>query len=80
MNVFLKLFFSLSFMAIADYSFASSNGDFNKPTPKNNDTVSASKSNNIVIFKMIPGPSITNNSNGSLKRAGKVARTSNSRS
>ena len=45
-----------------------------------NDTTINLKSN-IVIFKMIPSPATGNSTNtngGSLKKAGKVARTSNS--
>jgi hypothetical protein len=43
-----------------------------------NDTTVNFKSN-IVIFKMIPSPAGNSaNTNGSLKKAGKVARTSNS--
>lgn len=45
---------------------------------KNNDTTLGIKSN-IVIFRMIAAPE-TNGTNGSLRKAGKVARTSNSHS
>ena len=71
-KVILTIFFSL----ITVYGYSKSTGDLNKPTPKSNDSVITTKSN-IVIFKMIPSPTYTNN--GSLKKAGKVARTSNSR-
>jgi hypothetical protein len=45
------------------------------------DTSSEVKNNNVAIFKLIPAP-VTNSSNnsGSLKKAGKVARTSYSHS
>lgn len=80
MNCFSKLFFVSAFMVMSNYGYSISTGELNKPTPKNNDTIVCNKSNNIVIFKMITTPPISNNTNGSLKKAGKVARTSNSRS
>lgn len=73
-----KVFLVTLFSLIAGSSFAANTGDFNKTAQKNNDTTITTKSN-IVIFKMLPTPTYTNN-NGSLKKAGKVARTSNSRS
>lgn len=46
------------------------------------DTSSEVKNNNVAIFKLIPAPvnNTTNNNSGSLKKAGKVARTSYSHS
>ena len=68
-----------SFTFFANVSFANAAGGLNKPIPKNNDSVVGATSN-IVIFKMITTPAPATNSNsGSLKKAGKVARTSNSR-
>ncbi len=46
---------------------------------KENDTTTNLKSN-IVIFKMISAPAPASNNNKSLKKAGSVARTSNSHS
>ena len=53
----------------------------NEIETKSNDTVSGIKSN-ILIFKIIstPAPAPVNNTNGGLKNAGKVARTSYSHS
>ena len=80
MNRFSKIACVAFFSLIASRGFAKSSGDLNKPQPKNNDTTVTTKSN-ILIFKMIPTPTYTNtNGGGSLKKAGKVARTSNSRS
>ena len=67
---FLFLFFTFASKAKAAVPFG--NGI------NNNDSTSSLKSN-IVIFKMITSPSPTTNS-GTLKGAGKVARTSNSHS
>lgn len=72
-----KLILTTLFIFIANYGFSKGTGDMNKPTPKGNDSTITTKSN-IVIFKMIPAPTLSNN-NGSLKKAGKVARTSISR-
>ncbi|MFL5762603.1 MAG: hypothetical protein ACJ77K_01595 [Bacteroidia bacterium] len=73
-----KLLFASLFLLLSGSVFSASNGGFSKPAPKTNDSLinSTNKSNDIVIFKMIPTPA-TNS--GSLKKAGKVARTSNSR-
>ena len=65
------------FTVIVSYGHANSNGGSNKPTPKENDSIINSKSN-IVIFKMITTPASANTNSGSLKKAGKVARTSSS--
>lgn len=62
------------FTIIVSYGYANAKGGSNKPTPKNNDSIINSRSN-IVIFKMITTPPVNPNS-GSLKKAGKVARTS----
>jgi len=74
----IRTLFASLFLLMAGKGFAASTGELSKPNPKNNDSIiNASKSNDIVIFKMLPTP-VTNNT-GSLKKAGKVARTSNSR-
>ncbi len=75
MKNFARIFF-IAFLTIA-VSYAKASSMVNKSNDNgNNDTTQNIKSN-IVIFKMIPSP-ITNptNTNGSLKKAGKVARTS----
>ena len=82
MNRLTKIALVAFFSLIASRGFAKSSGDLKSPQPKNNDTNVTTKSN-IVIFKMIPTPTPSNtnsNSGGSLKKAGKVARTSTSRS
>lgn len=66
------------FTLIVSSGSANTTGGLNRPTPKNNDSIVNSKSN-ILIFKMITTPAPAN-TNGSLKKAGKVARTSNSHS
>ncbi len=76
MNRISKVVFTFLFSMIAGYGYSKNSGDLNKPTPKTSDSNITTKSN-IVIFKMIPSPTLNNNS-GSLKKAGKVARTSNS--
>ena len=76
MKIIPKFILSAFLSITVNYSYSISTGDMNKPTPKNNDSITTK--NNIVIFKMIPTPA--NTTNGSLKKAGKVARTSNSRS
>lgn len=73
-----KLILTTLFIFIANYGFSKGSGEMNKPTPKGNDSSVTTKSN-IVIFKMIPSPTYNNTNNGSLKKAGKVARTSSSR-
>ncbi len=78
MNTFSKIILSTLFTLIANYGFSKNTGDLSKPTPKGSDSTITTKSN-IVIFKMIPSPALNSN-NGSLKKAGKVARTSTSRS
>lgn len=77
MSPFSKLILTSLFLIIATAGYSKNTGDLSKPTPKGNDSTVTTKSN-IVIFKMIPSPALNNN-NGSLKKAGKVARTSNSR-
>ncbi len=72
-----KVLVTVIFIFIANHTYSKGTGAINKPTPKGNDSTVTTKSN-IVIFKMIPSPTLNNNS-GSLKKAGKVARTSNSR-
>ncbi|MGZ4055356.1 MAG: hypothetical protein ACXVPU_04455 [Bacteroidia bacterium] len=67
------------FTITVNFGHAASNGGLNKPSPKNNDSIVGSRSN-IVIFKMITTPAPANTNNGSLKKAGKVARTSTSHS
>ena len=74
-----KIILFAFFTMVANYGFSKTTGDLNKPQPKNNDTTVLSTKSNIVIFKMIPTPTYIN-SGGSLKKGGKVARTSNSRS
>ncbi len=46
--------------------------------PNGNSDTSLSIKSNIVIFKMITSPQNNNSITGTLKKAGKVARTSNS--
>lgn len=77
MNRFSKIALTFLFSMFATVGFSKNTGDLSKPTPKANDSVITTKSN-IVIFKMIPSPTLSTN-NGSLKKAGKVARTSISR-
>lgn len=77
MNGISKIIYTAIFIFIANYGFSKGTGDMNKPTPKGSDSTVTTKSN-IVIFKMIPSPTLNNN-NGSLKKAGKVARTSSSK-
>lgn len=77
MNRFSKIALTFLFSMFATLGFSKNTGDLSKPTPKSNDSVITTKSN-IVIFKMIPAPALNTPSNGSLKKAGKVARTSNS--
>lgn len=77
MNRISKLILTTLFIFVVNYGFSKGTGDLNKPGPKGNDSTITTKSN-IVIFKMIPAPTLSNN-NGSLKKAGKVARTSSSR-
>jgi len=55
------------------------NGTGTKPGPGGNSDTTVSIKSNIVIFKMIPNKTNTTNAvTGTLKKAGKVARTSNS--
>ncbi len=77
MSPFSKLVLTSLFLTIASAGYSKNTGDLNKPIPKGSDSIVTTKSN-IVIFKIIPSPGLNNN-NGSLKKAGKVARTSNSR-
>lgn len=72
-----RFFFTIILLTCIGYVKAYA-GDKTGPVPETNDTTINLKSN-IVIFKMIPTPTTSpTNSNGSLKKAGKVARTSNS--
>ncbi len=81
MNCISKIILVVLFTTITVGGYAKSNGDLNQLQQKNNDTTIATTKSNIVIFKMIPTPTYTNSNNGgSLKKAGKVARTSNSHS
>jgi len=62
---------------MANKSFAGNAGTGNNPTGTKD--TSANIKSNIVIFKVFTAPQAnTNASSGSLKKAGKVARTSNS--
>ncbi|CAN5500241.1 hypothetical protein BH10BAC1_BH10BAC1_18260 [soil metagenome] len=79
MNRFSKITLVVFFSLIASQGFAKSSGDLNKPQPKNNTDTTVTTTSNIVIFKMIPTPAASTNI-GSLKKAGKVARTSTSHS
>ncbi len=78
-HLFLVLFFALAITNVK----ASSTVKEHETNPTNNDTSTEVKTNNVSILKLIPTP-ITNNSNnnssGSLKKAGKVARISYSHS
>ena len=71
-----KVFFIISFCA-STVAFANGNGGTNpdKPEHPTSDT-SVSLKSSIVIFKLIPSTPATNTSSGSLKKAGKLARTS----
>lgn len=78
----LKMAFVLLFTLVISESATAKPGDGTggEGTGNNNDSTPSLKSN-IVIFKMITAPAAgSGNSNGSLKKAGKVARTSNSHS
>ena len=70
-----KIITLVFFTMITGYGYSATEGGFNKPTPKNNDSLVNSKTN-IVIFKMITTPPSSTTNSGSLKQAGKVARTS----
>lgn len=71
------------FFAVGISQAKASTGPIEHETNPTNDT-SAEVKNNVVIFKLIPTPITSNSSNntssGSLKKAGKVARTSYSHS
>ena len=71
-----KVFFIISFCA-STVAFANGNGGTNpdKPEHPTSDT-SVSLKSSIVIFKLIPSTPATNTTSGSLKKAGKLARTS----
>lgn len=75
-NTYKALFLGL-FTFVVSHGFSNTTGGSNKPTPKNNDSI-VNFNSNIVIFKMIATPPPSNSNSGSLKKAGKVARTSNS--
>lgn len=81
-NLF-KLFFFVILINVTGSLKAANKGtdpSASEGNGKNNDTTVDIKSN-IVIFRMIASPTNnSNNSNGSLKKAGKVARTSNTHS
>jgi hypothetical protein len=81
-NLF-KLFFFVILVNITGNLSAATNGSIppsGEGNGKNNDTTVGINSN-IVIFRMIAAPASNNtNSKGSLKKAGKVARTSNTHS
>ena len=64
------------------FSHANASSIIEHETNPTNDTVAEIKNNNIAIFKLIPSPvtSYGSNNSGSLKKAGKVARTSYSHS
>ncbi len=66
-------------MMVSSFAFAASDGGTNpdKPDHTNTDT-SVSLKSSIVIFKLIPTtvPSTNSSNSGSLKKAGKLARTS----
>ncbi|MBN8697239.1 MAG: hypothetical protein J0L87_11980 [Bacteroidetes bacterium] len=71
-----KIIFIFS-LFLSSVAIANGNGGTNPDKPEtNNSDTSVSLKNNIVIFKLIPTPSTSNGSSGSLKKAGKVARTS----
>lgn len=73
----MKLFrYFLTIMLVTSIGYVKAYaGGAKKPEPGAHDTTINLKSN-IVIFKMIPSPVANPNTNGSLKKAGKVARTS----
>ena len=74
MNKAIALFI---FTVTASFGYAgNTGGGVHKPTPKSNDSIAITTSN-IAIFKIITTPPPSNTNNGSLKKAGKVARTSN---
>jgi hypothetical protein len=79
MNKISKSILIVFFLVIANKGFARSTGDLKQTTPQVNDSTTAVTSN-IMIFKMIVSPAPVAPTNyGSLKKAGKVARTSTSR-
>lgn len=76
----LKIFLLVVLLNIAAKATAGNNGILNPGTPadngNNHDSTIGIKSN-IIIFQIITTPALpANNSNGSLKKAGKAARTS----
>lgn len=73
-----KFILLIIFTVIASRGYSNNANNKISTTPKNNDTTITTKSN-IVIFKMLPSPTYTNSNSGSLKKGGKVARTSTSR-
>jgi hypothetical protein len=77
MKHLVKFLFILLFFSIAPKAkSAETPTNPGEKTGGNNDTVTDMKSN-ILIFKMINTPSPSNSKGGGLKKAGKVARTSN---
>jgi hypothetical protein len=74
MKHFVKLFFLSLFLITAGHAKAA----VHKGNGNNSDSTASLKSN-ILIFKVITSPA-TGTTNGSLKQAGKVARTSNTHS
>ncbi len=77
-NFFKVSFFALLFVVTSSASASTKGTNHgNNPPENNNDSTSTNIKSNIVIFKMISTPAVPQeNSNGSLKKAGKVARTS----
>ena len=74
----IRFLFTIILLTSIGYVKAYAGGSKRGPGLDANDTTINLKSN-IVIFRMIPTPTTNStNTNGSLKRAGKVARTSNS--
>ena len=81
MKNFLKILFVLLLINVVGQMKAANKGSNpgnSTESSKNSDTTIGNNSN-IVIFRMISStPNIPSHSNGSLKKAGKVARTSGS--
>ena len=81
-TLFIIAFFA---MGISQTKAASAMASDLETNPTNDTSAEIKSNNNIAIFKLIPTPIASNNTNssnnsGSLKKAGKVARTSYSHS